>query len=235
METSLIEKLNLRFEKSDSTDILNYFIKEYMNNLALSTSLGAEDQVLTHMICNIDKSVRIFTLDTGRLFPETYDLIDKTNKKYKINIDIFFPDNNKVQEMVGKKGINLFYDSIGNRKECCHVRKIEPLKRALTGLKVWITGLRKDQSVSRFYSKLVEWDDNHGLIKLNPLINLTEKQVWDFIHENNIPYSPLHDKGFTSIGCQPCTRAIQPGEDERAGRWWWEQSENKECGIHIKK
>jgi len=235
METSLIEKLNLRFEKSDSTDILNYFIKEYKNNLALSTSLGAEDQVLTHMICNIDKSVRIFTLDTGRLFPETYDLIDKTNKKYKINIDIFFPDNNKVQEMVGKKGINLFYDSIGNRKECCHVRKIEPLKRALTGLKVWITGLRKDQSVSRFYSKLVEWDDNHGLIKLNPLINLTEKQVWDFIHENNIPYSPLHDKGFTSIGCQPCTRAIQPGEDERAGRWWWEQSENKECGIHIKK
>ncbi len=170
------------------------------------------------MVCKIDKSTKVFTLDTGRLFPEVYDLIAKTNEKYQISIEVLFPDYRKIEEMVKQKGINLFYKNIENRKECCKIRKIEPLKRALSELKVWICGLRKDQSVTRFYSKMVEWDEQYGLIKISPLINWNYKQVWDYIHKNQIPYNPLHDKGFPSIGCQPCTRAIQAGEEARAGR-----------------
>jgi phosphoadenosine phosphosulfate reductase len=230
-----LEELNSKFSANQPEEVLQYFLKEYKGEIALSSSLGAEDQVLTHMICAIDKTTRLFTLDTGRLFPETYELIETTNNKYNISIEIYFPDYQKVQQMVREKGINLFYKSIENRKECCSIRKVEPLKRAIPGLKVWISGLRKDQSVTRFYSRLIEWDDNYGMIKLNPLINWTEDQIWKYIHDNNIPYNLLHDKGFKSIGCQPCTRAIQPGEEARAGRWWWEQAEQKECGIHEKK
>ena len=194
--------------------------------------LEQKDQVLTEMVSKIDKNCRIFTLDTGRLFPETYNLINDTNKKYNLAIEVFFPDNQKVEKMVKEKGINLFYESIENRKECCAVRKLEPLKRAFNGLDVWICGLRKDQSVTRFYSKMVEWDEVNNLIKINPLINWTEQQVWNYIEKNNIPYNPLHKKGFPSIGCQPCTRAIEKGEDVRAGRWWWELPDQKECGLH---
>jgi phosphoadenosine phosphosulfate reductase len=229
------DELNKKFSKSKPEDILDYFIKECKGEIALSSSMGAEDQVLTHMIHTLDKTVRIFTLDTGRLFPETYDLIETTNKKYDIHIEIFFPDYNNVQKMVREKGINLFYESIENRKECCNIRKIEPLKRALEGQKVWICGLRKDQSVTRFYTNIVEYDENMKLIKINPLINWTEDQIWEYIHTHNIPYNTLHDKGFRSIGCQPCTRAVKPGEEIRAGRWWWEKPEQKECGIHEKK
>jgi phosphoadenosine phosphosulfate reductase len=230
-----VDELNNRFSKSSPEEVLGYFLKEYKDKIALSSSLGAEDQALTHMICNIDNSTRIFTLDTGRLFPETYSLIDSTNKRYNISIEVFFPDFQQVQQMVREKGINLFYESIENRKECCSIRKVEPLKRAVSGLKVWICGLRKDQSVTRFSSRLVEWDENFGILKLNPLINWTGDQVWDYIHSNDIPYNPLHDIGFKSIGCQPCTRAIQAGAEVRSGRWWWEQAEQKECGIHEKK
>ncbi len=230
----IIEELNKKFSAGQPEEVLEYFLKEYKGKIALSSSLGAEDQVLTHMVCNIDESTRIFTLDTGRLFPETYDLIEKTNKKYSISIEVYFPDFQKVQKMIREKGVILFYESIENRKECCNIRKVEPLKRAMSGLKVWISGLRKDQSVTRFNSKMVEWDKNYEIIKLNPLINWTEDQVWNYIHENTIPYNPLHDIGFSSIGCQPCTRAIQPGEDIRAGRWWWEEQDQKECGIHLK-
>ena len=234
MDTALIDKLNEKFTKSSPEEVLAYFLENYNDKIALSSSLGAEDQVLTHMVCNIRKNTKIFTLDTGRLFAETYSLIDKTNKKYDIKIDLYFPNYQDVEEMTSKKGINLFYDSIENRKECCRIRKLVPLKRAFKGLDVWICGLRKDQSITRFYSKMVEWDEANGLIKINPLINWTEQQVWDFIKANNIPYNELHDKGFPSIGCQPCTRAIEKGEDVRAGRWWWEEPEQKECGLHKK-
>lgn len=230
-----INELNDRFEKKDPQEVLAFFLKEFKNRVALSSSLGPEDQVLLDLAVDIDRDLRVFTLDTGRLFPETYDLIDLTNKKYNIKIQIYFPDKEQVEKMVNEKGINLFYESIENRKLCCHIRKVEPLKRAFSGMDVWICGLRKDQSVTRFYSRLVEWDENNGLIKLNPLINWTEKQVWEYIRQNNIPYNLLHDKGFPSIGCQPCTRAVEPGEDVRAGRWWWEQPEQKECGLHGRK
>jgi phosphoadenosine phosphosulfate reductase len=234
MDTAQIDKWNEQFKKSSAQEVLAFFLKEFNGEIALSSSLGAEDQVLTEMLATIDKSARIFTLDTGRVFPETYDLLAKTNQKYNISIEVFFPDFKKVQEMVKLKGINLFYESIENRKECCHVRKMEPLKRAFSGLKVWICGLRKDQSITRFYSKMVEWDEANDLLKINPLINWTEQQVWDYIKTNDIPYNALHDKGFPSIGCQPCTRAIKNDEDVRAGRWWWEQPEHKECGLHSK-
>lgn len=228
----LAEKYSEQFNKAPAEEILAFFMSQYKRKIVQASSMGAEDQVLTHMICEIDTSIRIVTLDTGRLFQEIYDLIARTNEQFKINIEIYFPDYKQVEEMIKKKGINLFYESVENRKMCCGIRKNEPLKRALQGMEVWICGLRKDQTVTRFYNKVVEWDEQHRLLKINPLINWTEKQVWNYIREHNIPYNVLHDKGFPSIGCQPCTRAIQPGEDSRAGRWWWETSENKECGLH---
>jgi len=229
-----LNELNKRFQRASSPEILAYFLTNFKGNIAFASSMGAEDQVLTEMIASIDKETRIFTLDTGRMFPETYEAIDRTNARYKINIDVMFPEQQQVEEMVKQKGINLFYESIGNRKQCCHIRKMVPLKRALHGLDVWISGLRRSQSVTREELELVEWDDNNGMIKLNPLIDWTEEQVWAYIEEKNIPYNKLHDQGFPSIGCQPCTRAIQEGEDVRAGRWWWENPEHKECGLHVK-
>jgi len=213
-------------------EILSYFINEYKDKLAFASSLGAEDQVITHIISEIDKDVNIFTLDTGRLFPETYKLMEKTNRRYKIKLNVFFPDFTKVQKMVAEKGVNLFYNSIEDRKECCKIRKLEPLSRAFKGLDVWVCGLRRDQAVTRTENQLVEWDENNQLLKVNPLIDWTEDEVWKFIRENNVPYNDLHDKGFPSIGCQPCTRAIKEGDDLRAGRWWWEQPDKKECGLH---
>ncbi len=212
--------------------MLNWFLKEFEGKVAFSTSLGAEDQVIAQMIATIDKSAHIFTLDTGRLFPETYDLIDLTSKKYDLNIRLMFPDAAETERMVNSKGINLFYESIENRKLCCNIRKISPLKRAFAGLDAWICGLRREQSVTRKDLQLVEWDETNNLIKVNPLINWTENQVWEYIRVNHIPYNKLHDQGFPSIGCQPCTRAILPGEDVRAGRWWWENPESRECGLH---
>jgi len=227
-----INDLNEKFQEATVGEVLSWFLNEFKGTIALSSSLGAEDQVLTEMVTGIDKEATVFTLDTGRLFPETYDLIHRTNTRYGIKIKVFFPEASRVEEMVGEKGINLFYESIENRKLCFHIRKIEPLKRAFKGLDVWICGLRRDQSVTRHDMKLVEWDEANGLIKLNPLIEWTEKDVWDYINENKIPYNPLHDKGYPSIGCQPCTRAIMEGEDVRAGRWWWENPDTKECGLH---
>jgi phosphoadenosine phosphosulfate reductase len=230
----LVQSLNEKLKDKSAIEILEYFIKEYDGKVGLATSLGAEDQVLTDMIVQTDKSTKIFTLDTGRVFPETYKVLDESNKKYGINIEVYFPENSKVEEMVNSKGINLFYASIENRKLCCNIRKIEPLKRALKDIDVWVTGLRKDQSVTRFFTPLVEWDEGNKVIKVNPLLKWTEKDVWKYIKDNDVPYNELHDKGFPSIGCQPCTRAIEKGEDVRAGRWWWELPENKECGLHVK-
>jgi phosphoadenosine phosphosulfate reductase len=236
-EQELLRKIDLwneEFSNKTAEEVLEYFLVEYKNSIALASSLGAEDQVLTRMIANKNPGTRIFTLDTGRVFPETYDLIARTNDKFGISLKIYFPDSSLVEKMVNEKGINLFYESIENRKLCCNFRKVEPLKRAFKGFNVWICGLRKDQSVTRFFTKMVEWDEPNGLIKINPLLNWTEKQVWDYIKEFDVPYNELHDKGFPSIGCQPCTRAIKPGEDVRAGRWWWETPDQKECGLHKK-
>jgi len=227
-----IEEWNTEFENSTPEELLKFFLKEFKGKIALSSSLSIEDQVLTEMIISIDPETRIFTLDTGRLFPETYDLIDRTSKKYKRNIEIFFPESNEVEEMVKEKGINLFYSSIENRKLCCDIRKLRPLARAMKNLDAWITGLRSEQSITRVGMKTVEWDENNNLVKINPLIHWTEDDVWKRVKEKNIPYNPLHKKGYVSIGCQPCTRAILPGEDPRAGRWWWENPETRECGLH---
>ncbi len=213
-------------------EIIKRAIDLFGNKIALSSSLGAEDQVLTDMVVKINPHITIFTLDTGRLFPESYELIDRTARKYKKPVEIFFPDKNKVEEMVNKKGINLFYENIENRKLCCHVRKIEPLKRAFSGLGAWICGLRASQSVTRSNISVIEWDEGNNLVKVNPLALWSEQQVWDYIRENKVPYNVLHDKGFPSIGCQPCTREVMEGEDVRAGRWWWENPESKECGLH---
>ncbi len=227
-----IEALNQKYSQATAEELLSGFLDEFKGKIALSSSLGIEDQVLTHIVCNIDKTTRIFTLDTGRLFPETYDLIHRTNHKYGIKLSVYFPEAGQVEEMVNTKGINLFFESVENRKLCCNIRKIQPLKRAFAGLEVWICGLRREQSVTRHNMQRIEWDEANGIIKLNPLIDWTEDEVWRFIKAHGIPYNPLHDKGYPSIGCQPCTRAIFPGEDIRAGRWWWENPDTKECGLH---
>jgi phosphoadenosine phosphosulfate reductase len=229
-----IDTLNEKLAGASALEMISYFLKEYKGKIALSSSLELEDQLLTQMVCSVDKNTRIFTLDTGRLFPETYDLIERTNKKYGILMQVFFPEAGQVEEMVKSKGVNLFYNSIEDRKSCCFVRKIVPLRRAFSGLEVWICGLRRDQSVTRAEMKPIEWDEVNGLIKLNPLIDWSEEQVRDYIRMHKIPYNPLHDKDYPSIGCQPCTRAILPGEDLRAGRWWWESPDTRECGLHKK-
>jgi len=230
-----ISEWNKQLKDASAEEVIRFFLSYYKQKVAFSSSLGAEDQVITHMIANIDKSATIFTLDTGRVFPETYDLIHATCSRYDMNLKIYFPDAEKVQQMVNEKGINLFYESVESRKLCCSVRKMEPLRRAFKGLDAWICGLRHEQSITRRNLHLVEWDETNQLVKINPLINWTEEEVWSFIRDNNVPYNRLHTQGFPSIGCQPCTRAILPGEDVRAGRWWWENPDTKECGLHAKK
>ena len=225
---------NDRFAKATPQEILEFFTVEFSDRLCFSSSMGAEDQVITAMLVKVNPGIRIFTLDTGRLFTETLNLIHETRKHYNVNIEVFFPDYRLVQEMVNAKGINLFYDSVENRKQCCNIRKMEPLKRAFEGMQAWITGIRKDQTMNRFNTAVVEWDEGNGLVKINPLYRWSEKMVWDYIHTHHVPYNELHDKGFPSIGCQPCTRAVVPGEDSRAGRWWWEDQGHKECGLHVK-
>lgn len=227
-----ISSLNNELKDANPQEIIKNVVDRFNQKIALSSSMGAEDQVLTDMLLKIEPNARIFTLDTGRLFAETYDLIDRTSRKYKKKIEVLFPDYKRVEAMVNTKGINLFYDSIQNRKECCHIRKIEPLQRAFAGLDAWICGLRASQAVTRKNIDIIEWDANNKLVKVNPLARWTEEQVWEYIHENRVPYNVLHEKGFPSIGCQPCTRAVAEGEDVRAGRWWWENPDTKECGLH---
>ncbi|MCR1816343.1 phosphoadenylyl-sulfate reductase [Aliarcobacter butzleri] len=228
-----LEEINKKLEDKTTTEVIAYFLDNF-KNVALSSSLAAEDQVLTDILLKKDKNASIFTLDTGRLHPETYDVMDATNLKYGIKIDVFFPKFENIQELYKTQGVNGHFESIENRKNCCNIRKIEPLKRALKDVEVWVTGLRASQSVTRTNMPLVEWDENFNVIKINPLINWSENDVWDYIKENKVPYNKLHDQGFPSIGCAPCTRAIKDGEDIRAGRWWWENPEHKECGLHKK-
>jgi phosphoadenosine phosphosulfate reductase len=210
---------------------LDYFARLHPGQVAFSSSLGHEDQVITDIISRNQSPVNIFTLDTGRLFPETYELIQITEARYNKRIDVFFPDVINVEAMVKEHGINLFYENVELRKKCCHVRKVVPLQRALKDVKVWVTGLRAAQSENRHDVKRVEWDAHYNLIKYNPLIDWEFSDVLKYINDYTVPYNPLHDKGFLSIGCASCTRATLPGEDIRAGRWWWESSK-KECGLH---
>ncbi|HSV77564.1 MAG TPA: phosphoadenylyl-sulfate reductase [Bacteroidales bacterium] len=229
------KEYNEVFSGLSAREILQYVLQRHGSKAVFSSSLGAEDQVITHLMMQLDKSSRVFTLDTGRLFQETYELIEKTEARYGMRMEVYFPDQKAVEEMVNSKGINLFYHSIENRKLCCEIRKILPLRRALKGNEVWITGLRREQSPTRTDMKHAEWDAEMKIIKVNPLLDWTQDKVWQFIHEFKIPYNPMHNKGFPSIGCQPCTRAVLPDEDIRAGRWWWENPDTKECGLHGKK
>lgn len=200
--------------------------------VVFSSSLGQEDQVLTDCIAKNNLLVKIFTIDTGRLFNETYELLEKTTARYRVPIDLYFPNPSDVEGYVKEKGVNAFYESVDNRKTCCHIRKVVPLNRALQGAKVWITGLRAGQSDNRQEMKMIEWLEARQMYKFNPLIKWGYDQVREYIRENDVPYNKLHDQGFISIGCAPCTRAIEPGEEARAGRWWWEAS-HKECGLHV--
>lgn len=202
--------------------------------LVLASSLGIEDQVLTHLVCTVTAKPRIFTLDTGRLFPETYETMERTMERYGFRYEVLSPDTREIEEMVRAHGPNPFYQSVELRKLCCTVRKIHPLRRVLSTADAWMCGLRREQSVTRQSIQKVERDETFGLCKINPLVDWTETQVWDFILANKIPYNALHDQGFPSIGCAPCTRAVKPGDSLRAGRWWWEQPEHKECGLHIR-
>jgi phosphoadenosine phosphosulfate reductase len=198
----------------------------------LASSFGAEDMVLLDLIAQHAPTIGVFTLDTGRLPEETQALIDRARHRYGIAIDIYFPDATRIASFVHSNGVNAFYDSVDLRQGCCAIRKSEPLRRALAGKGAWITGLRRDQSVTRSALAYEEFDATHGLPKFNPLADWSEDDVWTYIRGRNVPYNALHDQGYRSIGCAPCTRAVEPGEDIRAGRWWWENPEHKECGLH---
>ncbi|WP_035668367.1 phosphoadenylyl-sulfate reductase [Flavobacterium sp. 83] len=227
--TSLLEKTaNFSIEETFA-----FLANEYKDKVVFSTSFGQEDQVITALISKNDLPITIFTLDTGRLFQETYDVFHKTLKKYKIDIKTFFPEASAVEELLNTKGPNSFYESVENRKECCFIRKVVPLTKALKGNEIWITGLRAEQSENRNDLAAFEYDVHFNIIKFNPLLKWTLADVQKYIDDNNVPQNALHKKGFVSIGCAPCTRAIAEGEDIRAGRWSWESS-HKECGLHQK-
>lgn len=228
-----ISDLETKFQSLSAADGLGLIAELFPGKVVFSTSLGQEDQVITQLIASQNLPIQIFSLDTGRLFPETLELLSRTEARYKTRIKVYYPETSSVERLVREIGINGFYESVENRKSCCFVRKVEPLKRALAGSEIWITGLRAEQSSNRSEMKHIEWDEGNQIIKYNPLLNWTYDQMISYINEHKIPYNPLHDQGFVSIGCAPCTRAIMPGEDARAGRWWWEDSK-KECGLHAK-
>jgi phosphoadenosine phosphosulfate reductase len=221
-------------EGSSLPEAIRLVAELFSGKTVFSSSLGQEDQVLTDIIFKNNLPVKIFTIDTGRLFNEAYELLDRTIARYKNPVHVYFPEAGDVEKFVLNKGVNSFYESVENRKGCCHIRKVKPLNRALSGAAVWITGLRSEQSDNRKDIPMIEWAADKQLYKFNPLINWSFDEVLQYLKEFNVPYNPLHDKGYVSIGCAPCTRAIEAGEDARAGRWWWETSQ-KECGLHGEK
>jgi phosphoadenosine phosphosulfate reductase len=227
---------NISSVLNKTTDIpeqLRLLSEVFPGGVVFSSSFSWEDQLLSHFIFSHNLDIGVFTLDTGRLFPETYSTWSRTLEKYGKKIVAYYPDASTLQDFIAEKGPNSFYDSVENRKQCCYIRKVEPLQRALRNKKLWITGIRAEHSPNRHDMTAIEWDETNKVIKFHPLLNWTTEQVKEFINKNDIPYNPLHDKGFVSIGCAPCTRAIKPGEDFRAGRWWWEDSSKKECGLHV--
>ena len=229
-----IEALLAETSALDAAGLVAWAVGHYGAKVAFASSLGAEDQVLTDMVSRVAQGLSIFSIDTGRLPVETYDLLDSTRRHYGLRIEVLFPAADDVAPVVSEWGPNLFRESVEQRKLCCLVRKVRPLKRKLAGLSAWITGLRRDQALTRTELQRIEWDEGNGLVKINPLADWSEEAVWDYIRQHNVPYNALHDQGYPSIGCGPCTRAIFPGEDVRAGRWWWELPEHKEIGrAHV--
>lgn len=226
------KKLLQEIEGLGIEESLRYIADKYPGKVIFSTSFGWEDQVISHIIFKNDLPIKVFTLETGRLFTETYYVWNRTLEMYGKPIHAYYPNTEAVERMISSKGPNSFYESVENRKECCGIRKVEPLKRALAGNDVWITGIRAEQSNNREHMDAVEWDEGNQMLKYHPIFSWTLDQVKEYVRENNIPYNPLHDKGFPSIGCAPCTRAVREGEDFRAGRWWWEDQDKKECGLH---
>ncbi len=233
LTSKLLTVLGHRFGELSLADRLSAICTEVPGRIVFTTSFGLEDQALAHAIFTADLPVEVVTLDTGRLFPETYAVWAETEHRYGRRIRCFMPDAAGVESLVLQQGIEGFRTSVQGRKACCFLRKVEPLGRALAGASAWITGIRADQSANRSTMAFVEHDEIHGILKANPLLDWTRPQVVDFIGRNGVPYNPLHDRGFLSIGCAPCTRAVAPGEPERAGRWWWEQEDKRECGLHL--
>jgi len=230
---SVINELENLLSHQPPAATLKLLSERFTGKIVFSTSFGLEDQAISHLIFNQQLPIEVFTLDTGRMFTETYSTWNRTIEKYKQPITAFYPNAEKLQELITEKGPNLFYEAVENRKQCCHIRKVEPLKRALKEKQIWITGLRAEQSKDRENIPQLEWDEANQLIKFHPLLHWTWSETYSYIQKNNIPFNALHDKGFVSIGCAPCTRAIKEGEDFRAGRWWWEDNSKKECGLHI--
>jgi len=244
--------MTLQEKISATIAVLQQAVQDF-SPVCFANSLGAEDMVLTDLIAKLpipspqsspasgqggerEKQLLIpemFSLDTGRLPQETYDLMQAVRERYSVPLKIYFPDNKLVEEYVAQNGINGFYDSVELRKRCCHIRKVEPLRRALSGKRAWITGMRRDQAVTRGSLEISCFDPDHGLQKFNPLLDWTNAEVWEYIKQNDVPYNKLHDRFYPSIGCAPCTRSVTPGEDIRSGRWWWESAEGKECGLHV--
>ena len=228
-----IDKLLGQIQGLSIKETLQFLAVQFPGKVTFSTSFSMEDQVITHDILSNQIPVSIFSLDTGRLFPETYSVWSGTNEKYGTHIRAYYPNHGLLEPFIEAKGPNSFYESVENRKECCFIRKVEPLKRALHGNAVWVTGLRAEHSPDRSDLPILEWDESNKILKFHPLLHWSTDEVRKYISEQNIPYNPLHDKGFISIGCAPCTRAVKSGEDFRAGRWWWEDQSKKECGLHV--
>ncbi len=232
MSEQLAEQLNIEFKEKETVDTLRLLAERFAGKIVFTTSFGIEDQVITDMIFKHDLPIKVVTLDTGRLFEETYKVYGRTIEKYKKSIVPYYPNNEALEKFVGENGPNSFYASVENRKMCCNIRKVEPLGRALNGMACWITGLRASQSANREGLEFFNWDGGFSVVKYNPLLHFSLEDCREYVKVNHVPYNVLHDRGFVSIGCAPCTRAIQPGEDFRAGRWWWEDNSKKECGLH---
>lgn len=233
-DSNTIKSLNEEFSNKTPQDILEWCIKELNQNIALATSFQAQGMVLIDMLMKIDNNARIFTIDTGRLNQETYDVLDAVRSKYNNKIEVLFPDRNEVEDMVKEHGMNLFYKGVENRLMCCQIRKNNPLNNYLKTLDGWITSIRREQTAARAEAEKFEIDTLHeNILKVNPIVDWSEKMVWDYINTNKVPYNKLHDIGYPSIGCEPCTRAVEKGGDPRSGRWWWETDSAKECGIHF--
>ncbi len=229
----MIAELKSKIETLELVEKLRTIASEFPGKMVFTTSFGVEDQVITDLIFANNIDIKVVSLDTGRLFEETYKVFNATREKYKKEIEVFFPNTEAVQNLLSSKGPLSFYESIENRKECCNIRKVEPLRRALAGHECWVTGIRADQSTGRTDMEMLEEDKGYNLIKMNPIFDWTLDEVVNYLDKNNVPYNSLHHKGFISVGCAPCTRAIRPGDDFRAGRWWWEDNSGKECGLHT--
>jgi phosphoadenosine phosphosulfate reductase len=233
MSTNEVNILTQQIQGQSPQEALAHIANTYGTDATFSTSFGIEDQAVTFMIANTSLPIHIFTLDTGRMFQETYSTWSRTVDKYKLSIETYYPDVVALEKFTTQHGPNAFYESVELRKQCCHLRKVVPLQRALKDKKIWITGIRAAQSNNRTEMPQVEWDATNNIIKFHPILNWSNEELKEYIKVNSIPYNPLHDKGFVSIGCAPCTRAIREGEDFRAGRWWWEDTSKKECGLHV--